>query len=84
MANTLASPSYVFSFKLVSGYNQITSPNNVIVPNLKQIIVRKLSYSFNQQYQYEAKLSIVGYDYTLILMVKTQVHIPYLFSIQVE
>ena len=62
MANTLASPSYVFSFKLVSGFNQITLPNNVIVPNLKQIIVRKLSYAFNQQYQYEAKLSIVGYD----------------------
>ena len=62
MANTFAAPSYVFSFKLVSGYNVIQLPNNIIIPNLKQIFIRKLSYNFNQQNQYVGLLSIQGYD----------------------
>ena len=62
MANTTDSQSYVFSFKLVSGYNVVNLPNNIIVPNLKTITIRKLSYNFNQPDQYVAKLSIQGYD----------------------
>ncbi len=62
MANQTASPNYIFSFKLVSGYNVITLPNGVIVPNLKTITIKKLSYNFNQQSQYSALLSIQGYD----------------------
>ena len=62
MANDTSSKSYIFSFKLVSGYNVITLPNNVIVPNLKNITVKKLSYNFNQLNQYSALLSIQGYD----------------------
>ena len=44
MANTTESPSYVFTFKLVSGYNVVNLPSNIIVPNLKQITIKKLSY----------------------------------------
>ena len=62
MANQTSASSYIFSFKLVSGYNVITLPNNVIVPNLKYITVKKLSYNFNQLNQYSALLSIQGYD----------------------
>ena len=62
MANQTNSLSYIFSFKLVSGYNVITLPNAVIVPNLKTITVKKLSYNFNQLNQYSALLSILGYD----------------------
>ncbi len=61
-ANTAESPSYVFTFKLVSGYNVVNLPNNIIVPNLKQITIKKLSYNFNQANQYVAKLSLMGYD----------------------
>ncbi len=62
MANTTNAQSYIFTFKLISGYNVIQLPNNIIIPNLKKIFVRKLAYNFNQQYQYVGKLSIVGYD----------------------
>ena len=62
MANTTESLSYVFTFKLVSGYNVVNLPNNTIVPNLKQITIKKLSYNFNQANQYVAKLSLLGYD----------------------
>ena len=41
MANDTSSKSYIFSFKLVSGYNVITLPNAVIVPNLKTITIKK-------------------------------------------
>ena len=62
VANTTEAPSYRYSFKLVSGYSVINIPNNVIIPNLKNITIRKLSYNFNQSNQYVAKLSIMGYD----------------------
>ena len=62
MANQTDAQSYIFSFKLVSGYNVITLPNATIVPNLKTITIKKLSYNFNQSNQYVAKLSIMGYD----------------------
>ena len=62
MANTTESPSYVFTFKLISGYSVVNLPNNIIVPNLKTITIKKLSYNFNQLNQYVAKMSIVGYD----------------------
>ena len=62
MANQTSASTYIFSFKLVSGYNVITLPNNVVVPNLKSITVKKLSYNFNQLNQYSALLSIQGYD----------------------
>ncbi len=62
MANTTGAQTFTFSYKLVSGYNVITLPNGVIIPNLKTITVKKLSYNFNQINQYVAKLSIQGYD----------------------
>ena len=62
MANTTDAPSFRFSFKIISGYSVVNLPNNIIVPNLKNITIRKLSYNFNQTNQYVAKLSIQGYD----------------------
>ena len=62
MANTTESPSYVFTFKLISGFNIVNLPNNILVPNLKKITIKKLSYNFNQSNQYVAKLSVQGYD----------------------
>ena len=42
MANTTDSQTYIFTFKLVSGYNVITLPNNIIIPNLKKILQKIL------------------------------------------
>ncbi len=61
-ANTTGADSYVFSIKLISGYNVVQLPSNIIVPNLKKIFIRKFGYTFNQQNQYVALLSIQGFD----------------------
>ena len=61
-ANTTGASSFIFSFKLCSGYNVIQLPNSTIVPNLKKIFVRKFGYNFTQQNQYVALLSIQGFD----------------------
>ena len=42
MANQTEAMSYIFSFKLVSGYNVINLPNSIIVPNLKTITIKKI------------------------------------------
>lgn len=62
MANETSSANYIYTFKLISGFNVINIPNNVIVPNLKQIFIRKLAYNFDQIGSYIGLLSIQGYD----------------------
>ena len=62
MANDVDAKSYIFSYKLCSGYNVIQIPSNIVIPNLKQITVKKLSYKFNTINQYTALLSIQGFD----------------------
>ncbi len=61
-ANTIGAISYIYSFKLCSGYNIVQLPSNVVIPNLKKIFVRKFGYNFNQANQYVALLSIQGFD----------------------
>ena len=61
-ANTTSAISYIFTFKLCSGYNIVQLPNSITIPNLKKIFIRKLSYNFNTSFQYIGLLSLQGWD----------------------
>ena len=69
MANTTESPSYVFTFKLVSGYNVVNLPNNIMVPNLKQITIKKLRYNLINRINMLQNYLFKDMTYIIIVMV---------------